>query len=67
MQRPEDGFAPLIEYDGYCTTSFLPGFLEPSDKHPDGYYCLGDVFLFNVVAAFDGNGTFHFAPRDYTT
>lgn len=66
MQPPEVGFYHLLSADGLCATSFFRGFEEPSAEMPDGYYCLGDVFMFNVVAVFDSDNQFHFAPHTYT-
>ena len=43
---------------GGCVTGIQPSFGDD--------YILGDVFLENVVAAFDiGNSAMHFAPHEY--
>lgn len=56
-----------VDVGKLCATSFTNGFAGSGfndDNFPDGFYVLGDSWLYNVVAVFDkAKEQMHFAPR----
>lgn len=57
-----DMIVPELKVGDRCATSFTRGF--EFDDFPDGFYVLGDAFLYNVVAVFDkGKEQMHFASH----